>query len=301
MGNRAFGTGLGFRRELIPQLRKTLEQGKALPIDFFEIAPENWMGLGGRFARDLREFTERFPFVCHGLSLSIGSAEPLDTDLLSNIKSFISQHNIAFYTEHLSWCSDDGHLYDLLPIPCTYEAVDWVSDRISQAQDILQMQIGIENASYYLAPPGAQMSEEEFICEVVKKSGCFLHLDVNNIYVNSQNFSFDPIQYLKSLPLNQAKYIHVAGHYVEDDGTIVDTHGADVIDPVWSILETAYELLGSLEQGNTPCEIPTCLERDFNIPGLESLLLEMDKIRHYQNKASADVISRQGAKGIVNG
>ncbi|VUD68945.1 hypothetical protein TDB9533_04306 [Thalassocella blandensis] len=293
MVNRVTGTGLGFRRELIPQLRDELRLNNSLAVDFFEIAPENWMGLGGRFARDLREFSERFPFVCHGLSLSIGSAEPLDKNLLNNIRNFIQQHNIAFYTEHLSWCSDDGHLYDLLPIPCTTEAVTWVVDRIKQAQDILQMQIGFENASYYLAPPGAEMKEEEFICEVVEKSGCFLHLDVNNIYVNSQNFQFDPIKYLQALPLQHAKYIHVAGHYVEDDGTIVDTHGAEVIDPVWDLLEKAYGLLDA-----PAAEIPTCLERDFNIPKLQSLMQELDKIRQYQ-QSDIRSVSRHNAFNSV--
>ncbi len=275
MGNPLGGAGLGLRRELIGELRKI----DNVPIDFFEIAPENWIGLGGRFARDLRYFTERFPFVCHGLSLSLGSAAPLDTALLKNVKTFIEQHNIQFYTEHLSWCADDGHLYDLLPIPCTEEAVHWVADRIKQTQDILGMQIGIENASYYLAPPGAEMKEEEFIHAVVKESGCFLHLDVNNIYVNSNNFSFDALNYLNALPLDEVKYIHVAGHYVEHDGTIVDTHGADVIDPVWALLEETYKILGNATQ------IPTLLERDFNYPSLDSLFAEVDTIRKLQREA----------------
>ena len=125
------GAGLGFRRELIPALKGT----ETLPIDFFEIAPENWMGIGGRFARDLHSFTERYPFVCHGLSLSLGGTEPLDTNLLKQIKEFMRTHQIPLYTEHMSWGTDDGHLYDLLPIPCTGEAVEWVVQRIRQAQD----------------------------------------------------------------------------------------------------------------------------------------------------------------------
>lgn len=270
------GAGLGFRRELIPALNSV----DSLPIDFFEIAPENWLGIGGRFARDLRAFTERFPFVCHGLSLSIGSTERLDEDLLRQIKAFMQTHNMTFYTEHLSWCSDDGHLYDLLPIPCTQEAVTWVSNRIKRAQDILGMQIGIENASYYFAPPGAEMKEEEFISAVVRESGCFLHLDVNNVYVNSRNFGFDPQAYINALPLDQVGYIHVAGHYVEDDGLIIDTHGARVIDPVWQLLDFAYERIGS-------SSIPTCLERDFNFPELADLLKEVETIRRIQQNLVA--------------
>lgn len=270
------GAGLGFRREFIPALKTT----QTIPVDFFEIAPENWMNIGGRFERDLRHFTERFPFICHGLSLSLGGTEALDTNLLNAIKSFIHTHHIAFYTEHLSWCTDKGHLYDLLPIPCTEEAVKWVAQRIRQTQDILGMQIGVENASYYIAPPGAEMKEEEFITAILDESGCFLHLDVNNVYVNSQNFGFDPITYLNALPLDKVGYLHIAGHYVEPDGLIIDTHGAEVIDPVWQLLKEAYSRCPS-------ANIPTCLERDFNFPNLNALLDEVKTIRDIQSSCTA--------------
>lgn len=269
-------TGLGFRREMLTELKKSPPLGD---VDFFEIAPENWLAIGGRFAKDLREFTERFPFTCHGLSLSIGGFTELDTLLLKNIKRFMQTHQISVYTEHLSWCADDGHLYDLLPIPCTEDAVKWVANRIKQAQDILGMQIGIENASYYVAPPDAEMTEAEFVAAVVKESGCYFHLDVNNVYVNSQNFNFDPIEYLKSLPLEQVGYMHVAGHYVEHDGLIIDTHGADVIDPVWQLLEQTYAM-ARFDVLTTPI----CLERDFNIPPLADLLGELKTIRAIQGK-----------------
>lgn len=272
------GAGLGLRRDLIPELRSHQD----LPVDFFEIAPENWIGLGGRFERDLRYFTERYPFACHGLSLSIGSTERLDIGLLEDTKALMRAHDIAMYTEHLSWCSDDGHLYDLLPIPCTTEAVRWVSERIKQAQDVLGMQIGIENASYYLQPPQAEMREEEFIAAVVEESGCFLHLDVNNVYVNSRNFGFDPIAYLQALPLNKVKYLHVAGHYCEDDGVLVDTHGAPVIDPVWQLLGYVYQQLPT-----SASKLPTLLERDFNFPALTELFAEVDTIREHQRHADA--------------
>ena len=155
----AQGAGLGFRRELLADFADGVPEG----IDFFELAPENWAGMGGRSARDLRAFTERFPFVCHGLSLSLGGIAPLDVALLKRIRSFMAEHGMSLYTEHLSWCADDSHLYDLLPIPLTGDAVRWTAARIRQAQDILGMRIGIENASYYVAPPGAEMSESEFI------------------------------------------------------------------------------------------------------------------------------------------
>ena len=269
------GGGLGFRRELMPDLKKT----KLDNIDFFEIAPENWLHAGGRYQRDLRFFTEQKPFSCHGLSLSLGSSDQLDVDLLRNIKGFLNEHNVALYTEHLSWCSESGHLYDLLPIPCTYDAVRWVSDRIKRAQDILERTIAIENASYYFSPPGAEMREEQFINEVVNESGCLLHLDVNNIYVNSQNFNFDADAYLQALPLDKVCYLHVAGHYVEDDGLIIDTHGADVIDPVWRLLERAYDLMQV-----DPRLLATCLERDFNFPDIGVLQQEVDVIHRMQQR-----------------
>ena len=269
--------GLGFRREMLPDLRNLRNSTSILPVDFFEIAPENWLAIGGRFAKDLREFTERYPFTCHGLSLSVGGYAELDAVLLKNIKRFMQTHQISMYTEHLSWCTDDGHLYDLLPIPCTEGAVKWVANRIKQAQDILGMQIGIENASYYVAPPDAEMTEAEFVAAIVKESGCFFHLDVNNVYVNSQNFKFNPIEYLKSLPLEKVGYLHVAGHYVEEDGLIIDTHGAKVIDPVWHLLKQTYAM-NRFDAANTP----TCLERDFNIPAMAELLQEVKQIRDIQ-------------------
>ncbi|MBL8441544.1 MAG: DUF692 domain-containing protein [Betaproteobacteria bacterium] len=259
------GAGLGFRRELI----ETLKAGVPESIRFFELAPENWAGMGGRSGKDLRHFTERHPFVCHGLSLSLGGPSPLDETLLRRIKAFMAEHGMGLYTEHLSWCSDDAHLYDLLPIPFTGDAVRWVADRIRRAQDILEMKIGIENASYYVAPPGAEMSETEFISAIVAEADCLLHLDVNNIYVNSRNFGFDPLEFMTALPLEKTCYIHVAGHYTEPDGLLVDTHGAEVIDPVWGLLEEAYRRTGP---------VPTCLERDTNIPELEELVGELQLI-----------------------
>lgn len=265
------GAGLGFRRELLPQL----DAGVPPAVDFFELAPENWIGMGGRSARQLRAYTERHPFACHGLSLDLGGPRPLDEALLRRIKAFMTTHSIALYTEHLAWCGDDGHLYDLLPVPCTGDAVRWLTGRIRRAQDILGMRIGIENASYYVAPPGADMGEAEFIRAVVEEADCLLHLDVNNIYVNSLNHGFDARTFLAALPLERSCYLHVAGHHVEDDGLRVDTHGAEVIDPVWALLDEAYDRAGPL---------PTCLERDFNFPALADLAREVGRIARLQGR-----------------
>ena len=270
----AHGAGLGFRRELIAPLKAGVPDA----IRFFEIAPENWAGMGGSSAKDLRHFTERYPFVCHGLSLSLGGPGTLDEALLRRTKNFMAEHGISLYTEHLSWCADDRQLYDLLPIPLTEAAVKWTVERIQRAQDILGQRIGIENASYYVAPPGAEMSEAEFISAIVREADCLLHLDVNNIYVNSQNFAFDPLAFMHALPLERTCYVHVAGHYVEPDGLLIDTHGAEVIDPVWALLEAAYARIGG--------EVPTCLERDFNFPDFFRLTVEVEQIARLQAAAS---------------
>ena len=265
------GAGLGLRRELIPALKAQAPSA----IDFFEIAPENWIDLGGALGRDLRHFTERYPIVCHGLSLSLGGTSPLDELFLKRIKTFLDQHRIQLYTEHLSYCSDDGHLYDLLPIPFTSEAVKYVASRIRRTQDILERKIAVENASYYVASPIAEMSEIEFIKAVLEEADCLLHLDVNNVYVNSVNHSFDPVAFLHALPGERIVYIHTAGHYQEAEDLIVDTHGADVIDPVWDLLEETYRTFGVF---------PTLLERDFNIPPLAELLPEVEHIARLQQR-----------------
>lgn len=270
------GAGLGFRRELIHELKNAVPDS----ISFFELAPENWIDLGGQSQKDLRFFTERYPFVCHGLSLSLGGPGLLDTQLLHKIKSFMAEHRIEVYTEHLSWCADHQQLYELLPIPLTEEAVRWTAQRIRQTQEILERPIAIENASYYVQPPGAEMSETEFITHVLEEADCLLHLDVNNLYVNSQNFGFDPLSFLKALPLERACYLHVAGHYQESDGFLIDTHGASVIDPVWALLDSTYQHIGR--------PIPACLERDFNIPALDKLLPEVERIHHIQQQHAAN-------------
>jgi len=266
---RPSGAGLGFRRELVPALKTRVPDA----IDFFEIAPENWIDMGGAHGRDLRGFTERYPFVCHGLSLSLGGPSPLDEMLLTKTRQFMDAHGIRLYTEHLSYCSDDGLLYDLLPIPFTEEAVKHVAARIRRAQDILERRIAIENASTYTAAPIAEMDELAFIRAVLDEAGCDLHLDVNNVYVNSVNHRYDPLEFIRALPSERIVYLHVAGHYVEAPDLLVDTHGADVIDPVWALLDQTYRIHSVA---------PTLLERDFNIPPLDDLAREVEQIARIQ-------------------
>ncbi len=265
------GAGLGLRREKLDEMRAH----DLSAVNFMEVAPENWINVGGSLGKKFREFTEKHDFICHGLSLSIGSPSPLDEDFVKDVGQFLQTHNIKHYSEHLTYCSDDGHLYDLLPIPFTEEAVKYVAERIRRVQDILQQEISMENASYYTAAPGKQMSEIEFINAVIEEANCGLLLDVNNIYVNSINHGYDAIDYLKQLPAKRIRYGHIAGHFNEDVDLIVDTHGADVIDPVWLILDKAYEHFGVF---------PTLLERDFNIPPVDELLLEVKQISDMQDK-----------------
>lgn len=264
------GAGLGLRRAMLSSLADQTAQ----PVDFWEVAPENWINVGGRYGKMFRELTEKFPFICHGLSLSIGGPSPLDEAFLQRLKRFLREHCIRYYSEHLSYCSDDGHLYDLLPIPFTEEAVRYVTDRIRRVQDILEQRIAIENVSYYAAP-GKALEEIDFLTAVLQEADCDLLLDVNNIYVNSINHRYDAETFLQQLPAVRIRYIHVAGHYREAEDLIVDTHGADVIDPVWQLLEKTYQHFGV---------IPTLLERDFNLPPLADLLQEVAVIRTLQSK-----------------
>ncbi len=268
------GAGLGLRRALLGPLR----EAELSSVGFMEAAPENWIGVGGRLGTQFREWTDRFPFICHGLSLSIGAPEPLDRQFLARLRKFLDEHNIVGYSDHLSYCSEHGHLYDLMPIPFTAEAVDWVASRISQVQETLGRRIAVENISYY-ATVGAEMTELEFINAVIDKADCLLLLDVNNIHVNSVNHRYDADEFLDGLPAERVAYIHIAGHHNEAEDLIVDTHGAPVIDPVWRLLDRAYEKLGP---------VPTLLERDFNFPPMAELLAEVEQIRQYQSAHDAD-------------
>jgi len=266
--NLVHGAGLGLRRAFLSEI----VEHPPTEVDFYEVAPENWITIGGKLGKQFRAMTERFNFVGHGLSLSIGSSDPLDEDFVRDVKNFLATHHIKFYSEHLSYCSHQGHLYDLMPIPFTSEAVHHVAQRIKRVQDILEQKIAIENVSYYAAP-GQEMNEIEFFNAVVNEADCDVLLDINNIYVNSVNHGYDAMAFLKAIPAQRISYAHIAGHYVEAEDFLVDTHGATVIDPVWNLLAKAYELYGVF---------PTLLERDFNIPSIATLVDEVSTIKSIQ-------------------
>jgi uncharacterized protein (UPF0276 family) len=266
------GSGLGLRREMLTDMAALTSED----VDFLEVAPENWISVGGRFGKAFRELTERFQFACHGLSLSIGSSDTLDIDFIKSVKTFLDTHQIQTYSEHLSYCSHNGHMYDLMPIPFSLEAAKHVADRVSVVQDIIERPLILENVSTY-AMLGDGMTELEFMTEVLQQSGCKMLLDVNNVFVNATNHQFDPVLYIKSLPSTSIEYIHIAGHFEEAHDLLVDTHGADVKPQVWELLKLAYECHGVL---------PTLLERDFNFTTVSDLLSEVNQIKHYQNEAS---------------
>ncbi|WP_407926475.1 HvfB family MNIO-type RiPP peptide maturase [Aquipseudomonas ullengensis] len=268
------GAGLGLRRGLLA----ALQDSAVGQVDFLEVAPENWIGIGGRFGRQLRALTERLPFLCHGLSLNLGGFAPLDMNLLRAIKAFLDAHGIRGYSEHLSACADDGQLYDLMPLPFCEASVQRIAQRIRTVQDVLERPLIIENVSAYARLPG-EMDEADFVNAVLAEGDCRLLLDINNVYVNSHNFAFDPHAYIAAMPGERIAYLHMAGHAQHSAELKVDTHGAPVCDPVWALLEHAYALHGVR---------PTLLERDFNFPPVSELYAEVAQIRALQRQRGHD-------------
>ncbi|GAA4891887.1 DUF692 domain-containing protein [Ferrimonas pelagia] len=268
------GAGVGLRREMVAELA---EGSIPESIGFMEVAPENWLRVNPKLRRQFAAINERCPVICHGLSLSIGAPAPLDEAFVLQVKDFLDTYRIPIYSEHLSYCSGNAHLYDLMPIPFTEAAVAHVVARVKRVQEILERPLVLENVSYYAAP-GAKMSELDFLNAVLSEADCELLLDVNNIYVNSVNHGYDPLRFLAGLPTARIRYLHIAGHYNEAEDLIVDTHGADVIDPVWQLLREAYQLHGVH---------PTLLERDFNLPPLAQLLTEVEQISQIQQASIA--------------
>lgn len=257
--------GIGFRKDFAEEFLS----GTILSPSFVELAPENWMKIGGFWKKKLNQLAEKYSITCHGLSLSIGSPEDLDWDFLRDVKQFLTDYNVQVYSEHLSFSKcDNAHLYDLLPIPFRKDAVKHVSDRIRQVQDFLERKIAIENVSYY-TPVAAEMDEAGFISAVVEESDCDLLLDVNNVYVNAFNHNYNAKEFIKKLPLHKVAYIHMAGHTKVSDDLIIDTHGQAIIDPVYELFEWTL---------NYVKPVPVLLERDFNIPELKELQKELNSL-----------------------
>lgn len=266
IGGGMTGVGLGFRRDIADE---TI-QLKGVKPAFLELAPENWMSMGGYWRKKLHEAAEVYPLTSHGLSLSIGSPDPLDFTFLKKVKSFLDTFQISIYSEHLSYSkSQNAHLYDLLPIPFRQDAVKHIVERIRTVQDFLERPIALENVSYY-TPVAAEMSEPDFIRAIIEESGCRLLLDVNNVYVNAFNHSYDPHDFIQQLPLERVAYVHMAGHEQVADDLIIDTHGEPIIDPVYELFEWTLDYIPP---------VPVLLERDFNIPNISELQNELQRLQ----------------------
>ncbi|NJD22794.1 MAG: DUF692 domain-containing protein [Melioribacter sp.] len=265
--------GIGFRKDFAEEFL----EGKDLTPAFLEVAPENWMEIGGYWKKVFNKVAEQYPIYSHGLSLSIGSPEELDWNFLKRVKSFLQEYKIKIYSEHLSYSKcDNAHLYDLLPIPFRWDAVKHISERIKSVQEFLERKIAIEIVSYY-TPVAAEMSEVEFISSIVKEADCNLLLDVNNVYVNAFNHQYDAKDFIENLPLAKVEYIHMAGHEQVAQDLIIDTHGEPIIDPVYDLFDFTVRKLS-----NT---VPVLLERDFNIPELKELQYELNRLENICKKA----------------
>ncbi|MCF7520912.1 DUF692 family protein [Neisseria sp. ZJ106] len=273
--------GLGYRRDLAEDF---LSLSESSPIRFIEAAPENWLKMGGFARKQFDRVAEKLPLALHGLSLSLGGQAPLDKELLGGIKQMMAQYRCSFFSDHLSYCHDGGHLYDLLPLPFTAEMVKHTAQRIREVQDFLGCRIAVENTSYYLHSPLAEMNEAEFLNAVADEADCHIHLDVNNIYVNAVNHNLLlPEDFLATVNVNRVNYIHIAGHDVEAPDLLIDTHGAAVLPTVWDLLEQVYRRL--------PVIPPTLLERDFNFPPFAELEAEVAKIADYQQRSGKEFLN----------
>ena len=265
------GYGLGLRRQHYDDV---LDQRPA--VDWFEIISENYMVDGGKPLDYLSKIREHYPMVMHGVSMSIGSIEPLNREYLKRLKTLIERVEPAWFSDHLCWTGvNELNMHDLLPMPYTEEALFHVVDRIKQVQDYLGRQMLVENVSSYISYSESEMTEWEFLREISERADCFILLDINNIYVSSFNHEFDPYTYLAAMPGDRIRQIHLAGHTQEHD-LIIDTHDQPIADPVYELYAAAIERFGP---------ISTMIERDDNIPPLSTLLDELEQVRRIGEEA----------------
>jgi uncharacterized protein (UPF0276 family) len=242
----------------------------AAPVDFVEVISENFMVAGGRPLKVLDAVRERAPVAMHGVSMSIGSADGLRQDYLVRLKALADRVRPLWVSDHLCWTGVEGfNSHDLLPLPYTEEALELVCANVRHAQDVLERPILLENPSSYLVFADDEMSECRFLAETCRRTGCFLLLDVNNVYVSATNHGFDPLDYLAGIPADRVRQIHLAGH-TAGRSLLIDTHDQPVPDPVWRLYEAAVQRLGP---------VATMIERDDNIPPLVDLLDELDIAR----------------------
>jgi uncharacterized protein (UPF0276 family) len=272
-GYKDFGVGIGLR---IPHYNHIFEEKPV--VDWFEIISENYMVEGGRQLQVLDQILERYRVVQHGVSMYFGSAEPLNREHLRRLKKLVRRTNTPWLTDHLCWGSVDGrYSHDLLPMPYTFEAARRTAQKVREARDFLEVPIAVENVSSYAEYHVSEMTEWQFLNEVVEDADCGILLDVNNIYVSSRNHNFDPYEYLRSVPAERVAQIHVAGHS-NFEKYILDTHDHPVLDPVWQLYAKAIELAGPTA---------TLLEWDDHIPSFDEVHKEALKAKKYVPANSA--------------
>ena len=268
------GVGLGLRFESIDEILERLDNGDAEldRVAFFEVSPENAMRRGGFLPAAVDRVRERFPIFSHGLMMSLGGLDPFDDAYFRELSRYLARIRPPFHSDHLCFSGIDGRiLHDLLPVPISRTAARHAVARIREARDRLEMPFAIENITHYRLPGGAPnaLDEATFIADVVRESGAGLLLDVNNVYVNAQNYDFDAVAFLERLPLDRVVEIHVAGHERDDeDGLLIDTHGADMIDPMLELLAWTVARTGPA---------PVLLERDHRVPDVAGLLAELGR------------------------
>lgn len=272
----ALGFGLGLR----PTHYEALLTTHVGSVAWLEVLTENYLVPGGRPLHFLERLRAHYPFALHGVSLSIGGSDPLDTNYLREVRALARRFDVAWISDHLCWTGVGGvNLHDLMPLPHTEEALAHVVERVSQVQDILGRRLLLENVSSYVSYTHSQMTEWEFLNEIARRADCLLLLDLNNIYVSSVNHGFDAHTYLNSIPVERVQQFHLAGHSTQD-GYLIDTHDAPVAEPVWQLFAAAIERFGP---------VSTMIERDDKIPELEVLLAELARARTIAGTASACV------------
>ncbi len=262
----SLGFGLGLRKEHYNSILETSPE-----VDWFEVLTENYLVDGGKPLYFLDQISERYPVVMHGVSMSIGSSDPIDKNYLSQVKSLAERTNARWISDHLCFTGLDGvNAHDLLPLPYTEETVKFVSEKIRQAQDFLERRILIENVSSYISYKQSEgMTEWEFVTAVAEESDSLMLLDINNIFVSAFNHGFDPLDYLDGVPSERVQQHHIAGHS-QYDGYIIDTHDNDVVEGVWDLYAEAVKRFES---------VSTMIERDDNIPELSHLIQELQIAR----------------------
>ncbi len=271
MSNDFLGFGLGLRTDHFHDVLET----KPKNIDWFEIISENFMVDGGKPKYYLHAIREHYPMVMHGVSMSLGSTDPLDLDYMKRLKKLHDELQPEWLSDHLCWTGINGiNTHDLLPVPYTEEALDLMVERIKQAQDYMGQQILLENPSSYISFDESAIPEWEFLSELTQRADCHILFDVNNIYVSARNHGFDPLEYIKKTPVDRVKQIHLAGHTDYGD-YIIDTHDHDVPDPVWELYREALLHFGP---------VSTMIERDGNIPPFEDLRGELQIARRIANE-----------------